>query len=35
MYSDGESGARRYPNLEKIMAFDAYYAKVREKMKTE
>ena len=35
MYFDGESGARKQPNLEKLMAFDAYYAKVREKLKAE
>jgi para-nitrobenzyl esterase len=33
MYFNGESGAMQHPNLEKIMAFDAYYAKLREKMK--
>jgi len=32
---DGENGAMKHPNLEKLMAFDAYFAKVREKMKTE
>ena len=35
MVIDGESGAREHPNLEKLMAFDAYYAKLRESMKTE
>ena len=35
MVIDGESGARKHPNLEKLMAFDAYYAKLRESMKTE
>jgi len=35
MYFDGESGAMKHPNLEKLMAFDTFYAKVREEMKTE
>jgi hypothetical protein len=35
IYIEGENGARKYPNLEKFMIFDAYFAKVREKMKTE
>jgi para-nitrobenzyl esterase len=35
MYFDGESGARKHPNLEKIMAFDAYFGKVREKAKAK
>jgi para-nitrobenzyl esterase len=35
MYIDGESGARKHPNLDKIMAFDAYFAQVRENIKTE
>jgi len=35
MYIDGESGARKHPNLDKIMAFDAYFAKVREEMNKE
>ena len=35
MYFDSESGARKHPNLDKIMAFDAYFAKVREKMNAE
>ncbi len=30
MYIDGETGARKHPDLEKIMAFDEYFAKVRE-----
>ena len=30
LYIDGETGARKHPNLDKIMAFDAYYAKLRE-----
>jgi para-nitrobenzyl esterase len=33
MYFDGKSGAIKHPNLDKIMAFDAYFAKVREGMK--
>jgi carboxylesterase type B len=35
MYLDGESGARKHSNLEKLMTFDAYYAKLRKNMKTE
>ncbi len=35
MYFGKESGARKHPNLDKIMAFDAYFAKVREEVKTE
>jgi para-nitrobenzyl esterase len=35
MYFDGESGARKHPNLDKIMAFDAYFAKVRQGMNAE
>jgi hypothetical protein len=35
MVIDDESGARKHPNLEKLMAFDAYYAKLRKNMKTE
>jgi para-nitrobenzyl esterase len=35
MFFDGESGARKHPNLEKIMAFDAYFAKVREGIKAK
>jgi para-nitrobenzyl esterase len=35
MYIDGEPGARKHPNLDKIMVFDAYFAKVREGMKDE
>ena len=30
MYIDGETGARIHPDLDKIMAFDAYFAKIRE-----
>jgi len=30
LYIDGETGARKHPNLDKIMAFDAYFAKMRE-----
>lgn len=30
MYFDGESGARKVPNLDKLTAFDAYFAKLRE-----
>jgi para-nitrobenzyl esterase len=30
MFFDGETGARKHPNLDKIMAFDVYYARVRE-----
>jgi para-nitrobenzyl esterase len=33
MCFDGESGAIKHPNLDKIMAFDAYFAKVREGIK--
>ena len=32
MYFDGKPGAIKHPNLDKIMAFDAYFAKVREEM---
>jgi para-nitrobenzyl esterase len=35
MYIDGETGAMKHPNLEKLMAFDVYFAKARQKMKTE
>ena len=35
MHINGESGAMKHPNLDKIMAFDAYFAKVREKMNKE
>ena len=35
MYFDGESGAKKHPNLDKIMAFDAYFEKIREQKKTE
>jgi para-nitrobenzyl esterase len=35
MYIDGDTGARKHPDLDKIMAFDAYYAKVREGMKNK
>ena len=35
MYFDGESGARKHPNLDKIMAFDAYFAKARQGMNAE
>jgi len=35
MYIDGKNGAMKHPNLEKLMAFDAYFTKIREKMKTE
>ncbi len=35
MYIDGESGARKHPNLDKLMALDAYYAKLRESVKNE
>jgi para-nitrobenzyl esterase len=30
MYIDGETGAAQYPNLDKIKAFDEYFAKLRE-----
>jgi para-nitrobenzyl esterase len=33
MYFNGEPGAIKHPNLDKIIAFDAYFAKVRERMK--
>ena len=32
MYFDSETGARKHPDLDKIMAFDAYFAKVRAEM---
>ena len=35
MYFNNESGAIKHPNLEKLMAFDTYFAKARETMKTE
>jgi len=35
MFFDKDPGARLHPNLDKIMAFDAYYAKIREDAKTE
>ena len=35
MYIDGDIGAKVHPDLEKIMAFDSYFAKIREKAKTE
>ena len=34
MFFDKTSGARPHPNLEKLEAFDAYYAKLRAKAKT-
>lgn len=35
LYIDAETGARKHPDLDKIMAFDAYFAQVREEAKTE
>jgi len=35
MYIDGKSGAMKHPNLDKIMAFDAYFAKVRKEMSSD
>lgn len=32
MYIDGDTGAKTHPDLDKIMAFDKYYAKLREAM---
>lgn len=32
MVLDGEAGAVNHPNLDKVMAFDAYFAKIREEM---
>ncbi len=32
MYIDGETGAKKHPDLDKIIAFDAYFAKLREGM---
>ncbi|MBN2420489.1 MAG: carboxylesterase family protein [Deltaproteobacteria bacterium] len=33
MYIDGDTGAKIHPDLDKIMAFDAYFKKVREDLK--
>lgn len=30
MYIDGETGAKKHPDLDKIMAFDVYFTKLRE-----
>jgi para-nitrobenzyl esterase len=30
MYIDGDTGAKKHPDLDKIMAFDAYFKKLRE-----
>ncbi|NLA74695.1 MAG: carboxylesterase family protein [Deltaproteobacteria bacterium] len=30
MYIDGETGARKHPDLDKIMAFDLYFTRLRE-----
>jgi len=30
MYIDGETGPKKHPDLDKIMAFDAYFSKLRE-----
>jgi hypothetical protein len=30
MYFNSETGPKKHPNLEKIMAFDTYFYKVRE-----
>ena len=35
MYIDGNTGAKTHPDLDKIMAFDAYFAKLRGDTKTE
>jgi para-nitrobenzyl esterase len=35
MYFGSESRAMKYPDLDRLKAFDAYYAKLRESMKTE
>jgi len=35
MYINKNTGARKHPNLDKIMAFDIYYAKLREGAKGE
>jgi para-nitrobenzyl esterase len=35
LYIDTETGARKHPNLDKIMAFDAYFAQVREETRTK
>ena len=32
MYFDSETGARKHPDLDKIMAFDSYFDKVRAEM---
>ena len=32
MYFDSETGSRKHPDLDKIMAFDSYFAKVRAEM---
>ena len=30
MFFNGEIGSKKHPNLDKVMAFDAYFYKVRE-----
>ncbi len=35
MFFDKTPGARPHPNMDKIKAFDAYYAKLREEAKTK
>ncbi len=35
MFINEDTGARKHPNLDKILAFDAYYAKMREESKGE
>ncbi len=35
MYIDSETGARKHPDIDKIMAFDAYFARLREGMSSK
>jgi para-nitrobenzyl esterase len=35
MYIDGETIAKKHPDLDKIMAFDVYFTKLREKMSSK
>ena len=35
MYFDKTSGARTHPDLDKLRAFDAHYAKLREEAKAK
>ena len=35
MFFDKDPGSRLHPNLDKIMAFDAHFARIREEAKAE